>query len=313
MLTVSDYQVRGEKRVYWEGVGGLIGITLFLAWDVLYFMVGPPVNSNIQPDAPLYGKWWIPLIMVAYPVLAWVVANWLAMRPRIQQLKEAGMNARVLSKNYPRVKTILAEQSHLLSMDEPEMYILEDDTPYIFSLPGKSGRIVASAPLLEAMNDEELAVMIAREMGHILCGHVRMTILVHFMRRAHIGLQVLLFPITALAAFLRGWVELTEFTADRLAVLVTGRPPLVNASLVKLAVAADREAEISREELDTYLEAGMGLSTDAEQIERHFKVGEFLSKQKSLRERIEEVREFPRSDEGQEAMQKMMELKQRLA
>lgn len=312
-LTVEDYRVPGEKRIYWEGVGGLFGLFAIAAYNIQWFMVGIPLHQNIQPDAPLYGKWWIPLIVLFLPLVTWLIANFIALRRRNMRLKEEGLHARVLNKNYPRLKAILAEQSKLLAMDEPEMYVLDEDTPYMYSLPGKTGKIVTTAAMLKALNDDEIALMIAREMGHIKAHHPRMMIVAGYMLRANPIIKFLLFPITAMALFLRGWMDLAEATADRMALLMSGRPAMVNAALVKLAVAVDKEAEISKEELEAYLDAGSDLATDAGQIERHFKMGEFLSKHPALKERIEEIREYLKTQEGQNAMQKMVEAKQKLA
>lgn len=312
-LTVEDYRVPGEKRIYWEGVGGLFGLFAIAAYNIQYFMVGVPLHQNIQPDAPLYGKWWIPVIVLLLPLVTWLIANFIALRTRNKRLKQEGLNARVLNKNYPKLKTILAEQSKLLGMDEPEMYVLDEDDPFMYSLPGKTGKIATTRAMLHALNDDELALMIAREMGHIKAHHPRMMIVAGFMLRANPVVKVLLFPIAGMALFLRGWMDLAEATADRMALLMGGRPAMINAALVKLQVAMDREAEITREELEAYLDTGSDMATDAGQIERHFKMGEFLSKHPALKERIEEIREFLKTEEGQQAMQKMTEAKQKLA
>lgn len=312
-ITVEDYRVPGEKRIYWEGVGGLFGLFALAAYNLQWFFVGIPLHQNIQPDAPLYGQWWWPVIILVLPGITWLIANYVALRKRNQRLKQEGLTARVLTKNYPKLKAILAEQSKLVDIDEPEMYVLDEESPYMYSLPGKSGKIVTTAGMLDALNDEELSLMIAREMGHIKAHHPRMMIVIAFIMRAHPIVKVLLFPITGMATFLQGWVDLAEATADRMALLMGGRPALVNAALVKLAVAMDKESEISKEELDAYLDTSADMATDAGQIERHFKMGEFLSKHPSLKERIEEIREFLRTEAGQQAMQKMVEAKQRLA
>ena len=307
-LTVSDYQVPGEKRIYWEGVGGLIAIFAIAIYNITYFGV---LNEN-APGGPLYHEYWVPAVVAVFPVLTWLVANMVTLRPRNQRLKEGGLNSRVLNKNYPKLKAILAEQSRLLAIEEPEMYVLDEGTPYMYSLPGKTGKIVTTDTMLSALNDEEIAIMMAREMGHIKAKHARMMTVITGMRRANPIFKVLLFPITGLAMFLGGWAELAEATADRMAVLIAGRPALINAALVKLAVTSDHEAEINKAELEAYLDAGNDLATDADQIERHFKMGEFLGKHPALKERIEEVRGYFQTEEGQAAMQKMTEVRQKL-
>lgn len=308
-----DYQPPEEKRVYWQGVVGIIGVFVIAAYNVMYFGVGPPLNREITPDAALYGQWWWPVILIVLPVLTWGIANWLALRSRWRRIKEEGPNARVLNKNHPRLKAMLSEQARLLGIEEPEMYIIDDDTPYLYSLPGKPGTVIATQAILDSMNDEQTAVLLARELGHLKSKHARMTIVTTFMRRAHIGIRIALFPMWLLSMFMRGWIDLAEITADRVAILVSERPALVNETLVKLAVTADREAEISSEDLEAYLDAGMDQGADSAQMERHFRFGAFLRNQETLRERIEEITEFLKTDQGQEALEKIREVKQRIA
>ncbi len=306
-LRPEDYQFANESRLYWQAVGGTFALFGFAVYWTAFFAI------RTGPGAWIHGKFWVPAAILVYPFLALWVAQLLAVRPRRQELKEAGMQARVLTRSHPQLKEMLSQQAKLLMIDEPEMYVIDDETPYIFSMPSKTGAIVATRPLLETMNEAELSALLAREMGHIAAHHVRMAFTARWMRRANPALKVLLLPVTLMCAFLGPWLNLIEVTADRVAILVTGRPALVNAALVKLAVAADREAEISQEELEAYMRAGLDITTDSAQMERHFRVGEFLSSQRELRERIEEITNYLHTDEGQEALQKMQEMKQRIS
>ncbi len=308
-LRLSDYQYPGEKVGYWQAVSVLGGAFLVAAVVVGIYAFG---KSAAHMSSSFHGKWWIPLEIIAYPLLCILVVNWLAVRPRRQQFKETGMQSKVLAKTYPQLKQMLTEQSRRLGMKEPDMYIVEDDVAYTYTMPGKAGTIVASKSLLEALKPEELAVMVAREMGHIRSHHVKMGLAVNYIRHANLIWKLVLFPVLIFSWLLRGWVELTEFTADRVAVLLTGRPAVVNAALVKSAVAADKQAEVASEELEAYLEGGSDISTDSEQLERHFKIGQFLTGQGGLKERIEQVGEFAKTSQGQAALQKMAELDSRL-
>jgi len=307
-LTCEEMRFPGEKRIYFEGLIGIFGLFLLAAYWVARF----GVYNEARPGAPIYHQHWAWIVIVVYPLLAWLVANWLTMRSYRGRIKRAGPSARVLNKSHPKLKAVLGEQARLLGIPEPEMYVLHDDTPYMYSMPGRTGAIVTTDALVQVMSDDEVTALVAREMGHIVCGHPRMALLAQYMRRAHSVVKVLVFPITAMVVVLRNWIDLIEVTADRVAILVTGRPALLNETLVKLAVTADTAAEISPSELDAFLESATDMSTDAAQIDRHYKMGEFLGRHKALRDRIEEIRAYPRSDEGQEAMQKMAEMKQRL-
>jgi Zn-dependent protease with chaperone function len=308
-LQMGDYQYPGERAGYWQGVCVLAGAFLVATVVVSLYVFG---KGAAHMSSKIHGQWWVPLEILGYPVLSILVVNWLAVRPRRQQFKETGMQSKVLSKTYPQLKQMLTEQSKMLGMSEPDMYLVDDDMAYMYSMPGKGGTIVASKPLLGALKPEELAAMVGREMGHIKSHHVRMGLAINYIRRANLLWKILLFPVTLFSVMLRGWVDLTEYTADRVAFLVTGRAPVVNAALVKSAVAADKQSEVDSEELEAYLEGGADISTDSEQMERHFKIGQFLSSQKGLRERIEQMGDFARTTQGQAALAKMEEVRSRL-
>jgi len=300
-LRVADYQYPGEKSAYWQGVILFLLPFLVVGGFLLY-----EVSRSGSRYAPIAVGLWL------YPVLCVLVVNWLAVRPRGQRLKRAGMRSRVTPNMHPELKQILSQQAKLLGMQEPDMYILDDDAAYIYSMPGKAGAIVASEPLLAALKSEETGAMVAQEMGHLKSHHVRMDLAITYIRHANLVWKILLFPVLLLSLLLRGWAELTQFTADRVALLVTGRTSVVNAALVKSAVAADKQAEIGSEELEAYLEGGADISMDAEQMERHLRIGNFLTTQKGLRERIEQTGEFLKTHQGQAAMQSMAEIRGRL-
>lgn len=294
----ADFIFPGEKASYWGGVGGIAIVFVWLAIMGYVFVKGP----DLKP------KPWIPLEVLAYPVLAVVIANLLAARPRQAQLKKAGRQGRVMTNNHPELYKVLTRQAGLLGMGSPpDMYLVDDPHPIMYSLPGGKGIIIASQTLREALSPEEFEAVIAHEIAHIVCKHVRMDLAMTFIRSANIGVKLLLFPLALMMVFARAWHELIEFTADRGALLVTLRPSVVNAAMVKSAVARDPNAGISREELQTYLDTAGDLTTDAGQIERHFKVGQFLRTQPGLSERIEQLSEFPKSKQGQAAIAKSAE------
>lgn len=313
-LTCKDVAFPAEKRIYLEGVYGIAGLFLVVAYNIQWWLVGPPLNQGLEPNAALYGKWWIPLIILAYPYAAWQVANVLAVRPRRKLLKQAGPSARVLNKSHPRLKAVLAEQARLLGLPEPEMYVLHDDAAYMYSMPGKGAGsiIITTNALLAGLDDDEIATMIAREMGHALCNHVRMAFVLEYMRHAPAIVRILLFPITALSVIMKNWLDLIESTADRVAVVVMGRAAIVNEAVVKAGVITDPTAEITSEEVDAFLAHATDLSIDAAQIERHYKMGEFLNWHPHLRDRIEEIRTFPQTEQGEAALLKMEVARQKL-
>lgn len=294
-----DFVFPGENRSYWVGVGVVAFLFVWLA--VLgYFLVKGP---DLKP------KPWIPLEILAYPVLAFLIGNILAARPRQAQLKKAGRQARVTSNNYADLYRVLSRQASLLGMKAtPEMYIVTEDTPIIYSLPGSPGTIIASAGLQRALSAEEFEALMAHEVTHIAFRHVRVEVAMTFIRHANPGLKIVLFPVSLMMIFAKAWTELIEFTADRGALLLTLKPAVVNAAIVKLAAISDPNAGITQKELQTFIESAGDMTSDAAQLERTFKVGQFINAQPQLRERIEQLTEFPQSEQGRECLQRMADL-----
>ena len=300
-LRLSDYQFPGEKTAYWQGV--FMMLLPFVVVSVILAVTAS--RSRALYDVGVFEKYWPALACVLYALLCIPVLNWLAVRPRRDALKEAGSQARVLTKTRPELKAMLAEQAKMLRMSEPEMYVVEDEAAYAWSMPGKTPAILISQPVLDTLNGPETAAIVARQMGHIKSHHVKTAQAVTYYRLANPLWKLLLFPAGIFVFSLRGWMELIEYTADRMAVLVVGRPAIVNAALAKLAVAADPQAEITPEELEAYMNASSDLASDGDQMQLHFKVGTFLGTQKGLKERVEQVGEFLKLDQGQKAMEKM--------
>ena len=185
---------------------------------------------------------------------------------------------------------------------------MNDTQPIIYSLPGAHGTIIASTSLIEALAPEEFEALMAHEVTHIVCKHVRLDLALTFIRNSNIGVKILLFPILLMGLFARAWCELIEFTADRGALLITLRPAVLNSAMVKFAVVADPNAAITRQELQAMLDSTGDMTTDAAQMERQFKVAQFMGSQPLLRERVEQLTDFPTTEGGKAALTKMAEL-----
>lgn len=298
-LRPADFVFPGEKTSYLSALGGMAIVFIWLA-VMGFFLIKNAAGQRL---------WYIPLEVLAYPVLAVIIANILAARPRQAQLKKAGRQARVMNNNYPELYRALSRQASLLGMrGTPDMYVVDDPFPVIYSLPGGRGIIIASNSLREAVTPEEFEALIAHEISHIVCKHVRMDLAMTFIRNANIGIKIGLFPVLLLTIFGRGWCDLIEFTADRGAFLLTLRQSVVNAAVVKFAAAADPNAGITREELQAFLDGQGDIATDSAQMERHFRVGQFIATQPGLRERIEQLSEFLHTKQGEAAIAKAAEL-----
>jgi Zn-dependent protease with chaperone function len=298
-LRPADFIFPGEKSSYW---GGVIGVAIVFLWIaiMLYLFV---------PNAAGQRVWYRPLGVIAYPVLAILIANVLAAKPRQEQFKKGGRQGRVMHNNHAELHRALTREAGVLGMKTPpDMYLVDDPHPLMFSLPAGRGIIVASHALRNAVSPDEFEALIAHEVTHIACKHVRVDMAMTFIRHANIGLKIGLFPVLLMMLFARAWSDLIDFTADRGSLLIMLRPAVINAALVKFAVAVDPNAGISSDELQAFLDSQGDIATDSEQMERHFRIGQFMGTQPGLRERIEQLTEFPKTKQGQEAIAKAAEL-----
>jgi Zn-dependent protease with chaperone function len=298
-LRPADFIFPGEKASYWGGVAGMAIVFVWLAAMAFFFL----------KNAAGQRLWYAPVEVLAYPVLAVIIANILAARPRQAQFKKVGRQARVMNNNHGELHRVLTRQASLVGMKTPpEMYLVDDPQPVIFSLPTGRGAIVASQALRAAVYPEEFEALVAHEVAHIACKHVRMDMAMTYIRHTNIGLKIALFPVLLMVFFARAWTDLIEFTADRGALLITLRPAVINAAAVKFAVAVDQSAGITSEELQTFLDSQGDIATDSAQMELHFRIGQFMNTQPGLRERIEQLTEFPQTKQGKEAIAKSAEL-----
>jgi Zn-dependent protease with chaperone function len=214
-----------------------------------------------------------------------------------------------MTNNFAEVHRVLTRQAGLLGFAKPpDMYIVSDPNPIIYSIPAGPGAIIISSGLREQLAEAEVEALLAHELTHIRCKHVRLELAMVFIRSTNPVVKVLLFPVLLMMLFARAWMELIDFTADRGALLVTLKPAVVNSAIVKLAVVSDPNAGITKAELEEFLSSTGEIQTDSQQLERHFKVGQLISSQPNLKERIEQLTDFPRGEQGKQAMAKMAQL-----
>jgi len=78
--------------------------------------------------------------------------------------------------------------------------------------------------------------------------------------------------------------------------------------MLKLVIARDPNADVNQDDLEAYIRGPGALSADGAQLERHFRIGRFISDQPNLKERVEQVVDYRQSDQGQIAFGKRDEI-----
>lgn len=343
VLVPKDYQFPGEKVIYLQAMGGVWALFLILAGLVAWQAFAPDTGQT------LHGRHQAWIILLLYPALTVMGLNYISARPRKQQLKQLGSKAKVMRTNHPEVHKLVSEASKFLCMKEPAAYVINDEVPYLYSVPGRPPSIIVSSKCIEVLSAEELSAAVSHELGHIKTGHLSVDLAITAIRGANPLWQVVALPVTLMSFLMRGWLDVIDCTADRCSLLVTKRLQVCTAAMVKLAAAGidvtkltrrereeagrkqrrrdepatDREmaadeaekvlAEISPEELDAYLAGGAEITDDPIQVERAFKISRFIEQQRNLRNRIRSLGEFIDTEQGEKCLIKMEEVRAQLA
>lgn len=293
-LTATELRFPGQAKQYWLAVGILTWACLLIAGTGFYF-----------------SRAWQWVYLAAWPMGSILLVNFLSDLPRRKQLKQLGPQARVMGNNHPALYQMLQRLSHLLSIRKPpQMCLVEDEAPYIYSLAAGKGTIIVTRALVDLLPPEELAVMIGHELTHIKCRDLRLERALSYIRLASPLMAFFCGPVWVWSTLMGEWLDLIDYTADRGSVLVSGKPALVNATLVKVAAAADPQANVTTQNIEDYLSRGRQAELDAVQMERQFKLNQFIESQPNLRDRIEQVVEFSQSEEGQALLQKVAQLRE---
>lgn len=300
-ITAKDFRYPGETRLYWQGLGGALFVFLWLA--AIVFM-------TVKNEAGL-PRWDLVIEVMAWPFVAVILCNMLSVRPRQREFKKRDQQSKVMSTNYPEVHKALQEYAQLAGLKKPpDMYILDSPRAFMFTLPLKGGTIVASRTLKDALSHEEFNALVAHEIGHILARHVRTELAIIYVTGANPLWKVVLAPVVIMSVLMRGWLDVIDYSADRCAYLLTrGASRIVNAAIVKQAcAAAGEDKEITMEELETFLSTPGDMAHDQKLLEMQVRVGRFFSQVPNLRDRVEALQEYPKTDQARAATQKLAQL-----
>ena len=256
-------------------------------------------------------RWDLVIETLAWPAVSVLICNILSVRPRLREFKQRDAQSRVMSTNHPEWYKILQEFQRLCGMKKPpEMYILPEQRPFIFTMPAKGGTIVVSRGLMDKLKPAENVALVAHEVGHIVARHTRMEMAIIFIRGANPVWKLILLPVTLMSILMRGWVDAIDYTADRCAYLLTGgQARLVNAAIVKHALAMTPDANVTMEELDEFLTRPGDVEQDQKLLEQQIRISRFIAEVPNLRDRIEALGEFAKSEQAQQLLERLSQLR----
>jgi len=140
-----------------------------------------------------------------------------------------GSSVMIHERQYPRVFGIVKHACATLEIPMPLIFAREDNYVPVAGLGfGEPYALIISSHWIEEFEDDELAFMIGRELGHIAAGHTRYLSLLSVNGRENPLVAVLFGP----------WLRRCTFTCDKVGLLVCGS---FDAALRAIAVAEFHE------------------------------------------------------------------------
>jgi hypothetical protein len=140
-----------------------------------------------------------------------------------------GTSVRVHELQYPRVFSIVKSACAALDIPMPLVFVREDNYVPVAALGfGEPYSLVLSSHWIEVFDDDELAFMIGRELGHIAAGHTRFLSLLSVNGKEN--------PIIAL--IFGAWLRRCAATCDKFGLLCCGD---LNAAIRAVGVAEFHE------------------------------------------------------------------------
>jgi Zn-dependent protease with chaperone function len=174
-----------------------------------------------------------------FDLLAKSFSEYLYERP--QQILLMGNDLKVGPRQYATLYGIYRECLRDLDMfPEPNLYVSQNPLANAYSLGSEHPYIVFNTALLDLLDEEEIRVILAHELGHLKCDHsilIQMSFWVmgaaNFLGGITLGLGKAI--TTGLVYAFYEWRRKAELSADRAALLVTDDLNLVLRTLMKCA------------------------------------------------------------------------------
>ena len=140
-----------------------------------------------------------------------------------------GSSVMIHERQYPRVFAIVKHACATLEIPMPLIFAREDNYVPVAALGfGEPYALIISSHWIEEFEDDELAFMIGRELGHIAAGHTRYLSLLSVNGREN--------PLVAI--LFGAWLRRCTFTCDKVGLLVW--------RLIRSGIARDRRRRVPR-------------------------------------------------------------------
>ena len=188
-----------------------------------------------------------------------------------------GSSVMIHESQYPRVFAIVRRTCAAFGIPMPLIFVREDpNVPAVAMGFGEPYALVLSSHWIEHFEDDELAFVVGRELGHIAAGHTRYLSLLSINGKEN--------PVIALV--FGAWLRICDYTCDQVGLLVCGS---LDAAIRAIAVSSfhhfGRKVNVAQ-----FAEQGKEIATDPV-----LRLGEWIGAEPYATNRIARMKRFAAS------------------
>jgi Zn-dependent protease with chaperone function len=158
---------------------------------------------------------------------------------RAVRLAVLGSAVRVDERQFARVHRMLVDVATVLDVPElPEVYVVNDPITNAVTLGMDKPFIVLNSGLIDLLDDEELAFVIAHELGHVMSGHAVYQTMLRRLIQLSLGMAAIPLGgigVRVIIAALMEWARKAELSADRAGLLGVQDPAVALRVHMQLA------------------------------------------------------------------------------
>lgn len=208
-IDASMFRVKGEFPSL------LLGLAITLTLGFLLVSLGQLLFNPIQ----------IALFFGSFVTLFLLI--------KLIQAQYLGNAIRVHDEQFPDVYKIFKKQAIALNTPRVSLYIEQSPLLNASTIGLGNAAIVATSGLVEALNPNELAFVMAHELGHFKAGHTKLLALLGSTKSLPYGNY-----------FMNFWGRNAEYSADRCGLVLTRDIDSAVTSMMKLAIGGKLFKEI---------------------------------------------------------------------
>jgi len=196
----------------------------------------------------------------------------------------------------------------------PEIYIIDSKEVAAMVRGMGSPYLVISKRLVDVLKPNEFDALIATLLGHVKAGTVFWRNFILTLSDANGLLQFVCLPYVLMTKLMGGYLDASQHTADRVALLLIGGDyHLLTMTLIKtVTYSSGSLSDEQRQQLQRFLEKS-GLEAKAEDVGNQILIGQMMRAMPDFRDRLEIIKNAESEPAMERELIKMDERKEKLA